>query len=153
VGTALLAAEIKQISTEKPAEVGATPELAAAISGKRYKFPANGLALKSLVLSLVDPNPHYDMEIYQRDPSQPPINRSGPVGLDGLYRRAECTSAITIASRGTWVNGSTFVLDRLFVGAGEEAQRFTLSFEGGRLHARAKNRFGKELSIDSEAGE
>ena len=149
-GASLLAGAIQQASTEKPGKVGATPEIAAAISGKKYNFPANGLGLKSLTMSLVDPDPHYEMEFYQRDPAQPAIHRSGPVGLDGRYRKSE-SAAVIIASRGTWVNGSTFALDRLVVGSGFDTNIWTLSFDGNKLHARAKDRGGEEVSVDGEA--
>ena len=39
----LLANAIRDVSTEKPTEVGATPETAAAISGKTYTFPRNAI--------------------------------------------------------------------------------------------------------------
>jgi len=110
----------------------------------------NGLGLKSLTMSLVDPDPHYEMEFYQRDPAQPAIHRSGPVGLDGRYRKSE-SAAVIIASRGTWVNGSTFALDRLVVGSGFDTNIWTLSFDGNKLHARAKDRGGEEVSVDGEA--
>ena len=53
--------------------------------------PGNALGLKSLSLTLADPSPHYDLEIYTLDRGQPPIKLSSPIGLDGLYRKSEPT--------------------------------------------------------------
>src|SRR5262249_22400240 len=72
-GANLLANKIVDVSTEKPTGVGATPEMAAIISGKVYRYPPNALNVKSLSLILTDPKPHYDVEIYARD-----ATKSGP---------------------------------------------------------------------------
>ena len=69
-GASLLADAVRDVSTEKPSEVGATPETAAAISGKVYTFPGNGLGLKSLTLTLTGPQPRIDLEFYDRDPDR-----------------------------------------------------------------------------------
>jgi hypothetical protein len=45
-------------------EVGATPEMAALISGKVYRLARSALNLKSLSLILTGPQPHYEMEIH-----------------------------------------------------------------------------------------
>ena len=66
-----LADKIREISTEKATEIGETPGTAAAISGRTYKFSANALNVKSISLILAHPSPHYDLEIYAPDPSQP----------------------------------------------------------------------------------
>jgi CubicO group peptidase (beta-lactamase class C family) len=51
----LLANKIRDVSTEKPTEVGPTPKMAGINSGKVYKFARNDLNVKSLSLSLTDP--------------------------------------------------------------------------------------------------
>ena len=68
-GATLLANAIRDVSTEKPSEVGATPEIAAAISGKTYTFPGNGMGLKSLSLTLAGSQPRVDLEFFDRDPT------------------------------------------------------------------------------------
>jgi hypothetical protein len=60
----LLTNKIRDVSTEKPTEAGTTPERAATISGKIYRFPPNAINVKSLSLILTDPQPHYDIETY-----------------------------------------------------------------------------------------
>jgi hypothetical protein len=151
-GASLLADALRNISSEKRTEVGATPELASAVSGKTFHFPANALNVKSFSLTFSDQQARFDQESYVRDPAQPPVRSSGPIGLDGLYRKGELAPAGLAARRGSWLNGSTFVIERLIIGAGEEAQKWTLSFDGERLHLRGKNRDGRDVLIDGQLG-
>ncbi len=150
-GTDLLANKLRDISTEKATEVGVTSEIASAISGKAYKFPANALGLRSLSLNLADPNPHYEAEMHRRDRSQPPLKLTCPIGFDGLYRKSESTAAGVFATKGKWVNGSTLEVERQWVGM-DELQKWTLSFDGDRLHLRGRDRDGRDVVVDSEPG-
>lgn len=150
-GANLLASKLAGIATEKATAVGATPELASAVSGKTYRFPANALGVKSISLTLAGPDPHYDLEIYVRDQTRLSPRFSGPIGLDGLYRKGEATTSGTFATKGKWLNGSTFEMERQTVGM-DELQKFLLSFDGDRLHLRGNDRDGREISIDGEAG-
>ena len=88
--------------------------------------------MKSLSLTLADPSPHYEAEIYTRDRSQPPLKLKSPIGFDGLYRKSEPTVAGVFATKGKWVNGSTLEVERQWVGM-DELQKWTLSFDGDRL--------------------
>jgi CubicO group peptidase (beta-lactamase class C family) len=151
-GANLLANAISNISTEKPTTVGVTPELASAVSGKTYHFPANPLNLTSLSLTFAESQVEYDLEISARDPAQPPIRLSGPIGLDGIYRKGEPAVAGVVAAKGVWLNGSTFVIESLTIGAGQEAQKWTLSFDGARLHLRGRSRDGRTVTTDGEVG-
>jgi hypothetical protein len=94
----------------------------------------------------------YDLEISARDPAQPPIRLSGPIGLDGIYRKGEPAVAGVVAAKGVWLNGSTFVIESLTIGAGQEAQKWTLSFDGARLHLRGRSRDGRTVTTDGEVG-
>jgi CubicO group peptidase (beta-lactamase class C family) len=87
----LLANKILDGSSEKATGVGGTPGMAAIISGKVYRFPPNAINVKSLSLILTDPQPHYDMETYRRDTTKSGPRFTGPIGLDGLYRKGELT--------------------------------------------------------------
>ena len=147
----LLASKIREIATETATEIGETPGTAATVSGRIYKFPVNALNVKSISLSLADPNPRYDLEIYGREQTLPPTRFSGPIGLDGLYRKSEATAAGVFATKGKWVNGSTFEVERQAVGM-DELQKWTLSFDGDKLQLRGKDRTGREISLDGEAG-
>jgi hypothetical protein len=42
------------------------------------------------------------------------------------------------------------VIDRLILGQGRPAERWTLTFDGDKLHVRVKLGDGDEISIDSE---
>jgi CubicO group peptidase (beta-lactamase class C family) len=149
-GANLLANKISEIATEKATEVGAVPELASAVSGRVYKFPANALDVKSLSLTF-DANPRYDLELYVRNQIRPSLRFSGPIGLDGLYRKSEPTGSRTFATKGKWLNGSTFEIERQVVGM-DELQKLVLSFDGDRLNLRARDRDGREVSVEGEPG-
>jgi CubicO group peptidase (beta-lactamase class C family) len=147
----LLASKLRDISTEKATEPGVATEVASAVSGKTYKFPANALGLKSLSLTLADPDPRYEFEVYIRDQTRPSLRFGGPIGFDGLYRKGEPTASGTFASKGKWLNGSTLEIERLALGM-DEQRKWILSFDGDRLHLRGKNRDGREISVDGEPG-
>lgn len=133
----------------------------ATISGKVYRFPPNEINVKSLSLILVDPQPHYEIEAYARDATKSDPRFTGPIGLDGLYRKGELTRhglagwlegvPRVNAVKGTWQDDHTFVIDRLVLGQGLPAERWTLTFDGEKVNVRLKFWRG-ELSADSEAG-
>jgi hypothetical protein len=148
----LLANKIRDISAEKPTQIGATPEIASAVSGKTYKFFDNALGVKSLSLTFADPHPRYDLEIYSRDQTKPSLKLTGPIGLDGLYRNSDPTFAGIIATKGNWLNDHTFMVERLTLGEGLAEQKWTLWFDGDKLNIRGNDRNGREISIDGELG-
>lgn len=150
-GANLLADAVREVSTEKPGEVGAVPEMAAAISGKVYTFPGNGLGLKSLALTLTGAEPRIDVEFYNRDPTAPPRKIGGPIGLDGRYRRGDMSPAGPSAAKGNWSDDHTFVLNRLILGAGLGEQKYTLSFEDEKLRVRGRDSNGREVLVDGGA--
>ena len=154
----LLANKVIDVSTEKRTEAGSPPEMAAIISGKVYRFPPNAIKVKSLSLILTDPLPRYDVEMYVDDATKSGPRFSGPIGLDGLYRKGEptCPEALAIrqvnAVKGTWQDDHIFVVDRLVLGEGQPAEEWRLSFDGKKLRVRAKLGDGSEISTDGETG-
>lgn len=148
-GADQLASAVREVSTEKPSEVGVAPETAAAISGKVYTFRGNALGLKSLSLTLAGSQPRIDLEFFDRDPTAPPRKVGGPIGLDGLYRQGDMSPAGPSAAKGSWSDDHTFQLRRLILGAGLAEQKYTLSFDGGNLTVRGFDRNGREVSVDS----
>ncbi len=154
----LLANKILDVSTEKSTGVGPTPEMAAIISGKVYRFPPNAINVKSLSLILSDPQPHYDIETYGRDTTKSGPRFTGPIGLDGLFRKGEPTYLQALAIRrvnavkGTWQDDHTFAIDRLILGQGKPAERWTLKFDGEQLNVRVELGEGPEISMNSETG-
>jgi CubicO group peptidase (beta-lactamase class C family) len=150
-GAQQLASKIQEISAEKPTAVGATPAAAAALSGKTYQFPKSELGLKSLSLSLTGPQPHYELEIYNRYQTDSSLRFAGPIGLDGLYRKGASTPLGVIALKGTWLNDHAFAMDLRLVG-GDKDQRWILSFDGEKPKLSGKGGDGREISIDGEPG-
>ena len=150
-GASLLAKAVRDVSMEKPSEVGATPETAAAISGKTYEFPRNVLGIKSLTLTLTGPQPRIDLEFYNQGPGAPSRRVGGPIGLDGLYRRGDATQVGIAAVKGSWLNDRTFVLQRFILGAGAAEQKYTLWFDDEKLNLRGTDWNGRDVSIDGAA--
>lgn len=152
VGMESLANAVRIAAIEKPSEVGATPVIASAVSGKVYHFQRNPLGVKSLSLTLIGADPHYDFELYTRDPSKPPEKISGPLGLDGLYRKGMETPFGPLAVKGKWLDDHAFEVERVNIGASEKSRKWTLSFDGDKLNLRGRNFEGVDFAIDSETG-
>jgi CubicO group peptidase (beta-lactamase class C family) len=158
----LLAGKIRDISTEKPTEVGATSKMAALISGKVYRFPPNEINVKSLSVILTDPQSHYEIETYARDATKTGPRFTGPIGLDGLYRKGELTYhgldtrfeglPRVNAVKGTWQGDHTFVIDVLGLGLGQPPEQWTLAFFGEKVNVLVKLPEGREALIDGETG-
>jgi CubicO group peptidase (beta-lactamase class C family) len=157
----LLADKIRDVSTEKPTEVGQASKLVATISGKVYRFPPNEINVKSLSLILVDPQPHYEIAAYARDATKSDPRFTGPIGLDGIYGKGERINygldgriggfPRVNAVKGSWQDDHTFVIDRLVLGQGVPTERWTLTFDGEKVNVRFKFWRG-ELSVDGETG-
>jgi len=117
------------------------------ISGKVYGFAPNALNVKSLSLILTGPRPHYDLELYARDPTKSGPRFTDPIGSDGLYRKGELNHVFSgpfqgsprvNAVKGTWQDDHTFVIDRLVLGLGQPPERWTLTFDGEKLNVRGE---------------
>jgi CubicO group peptidase (beta-lactamase class C family) len=156
-----LANTIKDAAVEKPTPVCPTPEMAAAISGKTYKFPDNELRLRSITLDLTDPRPHFEFEISLRYPAGSSVTYSQPIGLDGLYRKgsprlSDPNPGHITAAKGTWSDGQTFVIEAPDLGYGEQ-QKIVLTFSdlGKKLNLRRMVAVGEgwEGSVDGEQGD
>src|ERR1700716_1818931 len=155
----LLADKIRDVSTEKPTEVGQASKLVATFSGKVYRFPPNEINVKSLSLILVDPQPHYEIAAYARDATKSDPRFTSPIGLDGIYGKGERTDhgldgriggfPRVNAVKGSWQDDRTFVIDRLVLGQVVPAERWTLTFDGEKVNVRFKFWRG-ELSADGE---
>jgi CubicO group peptidase (beta-lactamase class C family) len=82
----LLADKIRDAATEKASEVVPSSKTAAIISGKIYHFAPNKMNMKSLSLFLIGPQQRYEIEAYHNGPNSE-MRFTGPIGLDGLYRK------------------------------------------------------------------
>lgn len=144
-----LAEVIAEVSTEKATKVGAAPAIAAAISGKTYKFSDNALGIKSLVLFLADESPRYIVQMAAGDPAQRQLD--GPIGLDGLYRKSAPSFLGIRAAKGSRQNEQTFIFDFQYVGLGETSM-WTLTFDGDKATLRGKARYGREATAEGTSG-
>ena len=106
-GQSLLAASIQKAATELASPVGPTPELAKTISGKSYRLQDNDLHAKTFSLNLVDPNPSWEYMVATERLDRPTVRFAGPIGLDGLFRKASTPYGID-AVKGSWLDDHTF---------------------------------------------
>jgi CubicO group peptidase (beta-lactamase class C family) len=158
----LLASKILDVSIEKPTEVGPISKMTDVISGKIYRFLPNQINVKSLSLMLIGPQPHYDIGLTPGTALYPGPTFTGPIGLDGLYRKGELTYhgldnrfeglPRVNAVKGTWQGDHTFVIDRLVLGQGEPPEQWTLMFFGEKLKVLGKLAEGREILIEGETG-
>ena len=152
-----LAKAIGEVAMEKPTAVGPVPEIAAAVSGKTYRFPDNVLQLKSFALFLADARPHFEAQVDVRFPVNM-FNFAGtfevPFGLDGTWHNGAPTPwgispGHTTAAKGTWRNDRTFDLESQELGFGG-ASKYVLSFDGRKLRFTRTDPWGHTVSIDGE---
>ncbi len=136
-GEGQLASAIWDAAIEKPTPVGPTSDIASAISGKTYKFPADELGLKSFTLFLTGQTPHIEYELYLANPAGASIKYNQPIGLNGLYSKglsklSDPYPGSISAAKGTWKDATTFEVDIQNIGLGTEI-KYTLSFNGNEL--------------------
>jgi CubicO group peptidase (beta-lactamase class C family) len=151
-GTERLANAIRAISTEAAADMSEAPPIATVVSGRTYTFSSNPLGVKSLSLTFAGPDPRYDFGLYSRDPTRPLQKISGPIGLDGRYRKGEPTAFGVIAVKGRWLDDHVFEIERRTIGEDGRTRKWTLSFDGDRLTLRGKNFEGVDVVVDSQPG-
>ncbi|MBR0691991.1 serine hydrolase [Bradyrhizobium lablabi] len=149
VGANLLAGELRDIATERTTAVGATPETAATISGKTYRFARSAFDVRKISLDLNGALPRYELEMSTPDPARPSIRLAGPIGLDGRYRLGDTTPLGVMALKGTWQDSHTFAIDLRMVG-GDTDRKWLLSFDGAKARLNGKDRFGHDVQVDSE---
>jgi len=146
---ALLAASIQKAATERASPVGATPELAKAISGKTYRLADNDLHVKTFSLNLADPDPSWEYTIATQRLDRPTARFAGSIGLDGLFRKSSTRYGID-AVKGSWLDDHTFVVDRRILGHGE-TQKWTLAFDGDKVEVKFESTDGAEAELHGAA--
>jgi CubicO group peptidase (beta-lactamase class C family) len=150
VAQSLLVQAIRRAATEQPSPVGETPELAQAISGRRYSFGDNMFQVKSFTLTLAGTEPGWEFTTLTGKPEQPIARFSGPLGLDGLYRKGAPKNYGIDAVKGRWLDQHTFSVDRRILGHGE-TQNWTLTFDGNKVLVNYVDTDGTRLELRGEA--
>jgi CubicO group peptidase (beta-lactamase class C family) len=141
---------IAEAATERPSPVGPVPETAKQVSGKVYAFAPNVLNLRTLALNLSDVDPSF---VFVGSPSSSTTTNygnSGPLGLDGTYRTGGRARFGVNAAKGNWQDENTFVLDLHTLG-NDDAQKFTLTFEGANVDLQFQNAFGWKVRVQGTA--
>jgi hypothetical protein len=112
---------------------GPLPARADEVSGATYQFEDNPLHVKTITLTF-----NYTTEasslitFYDSQPS-----RSGPLGLDGVYRMAPGKNGLNVGQRGYWNDSDTFTLDYNEI-ANRDSYILNIHFEVDKMIMSAK---------------
>jgi len=113
--------------------VPALPETAERISGKTYVIEDNPAGWKSLTATFEEGSPLAHVTL---------VNAVGEVsvqvGLDNVYRIAKLPDGNTIALRGQWEGGSTFVVRQLQSSPNVEEVEMSFDYKGNDLAIHAQ---------------
>jgi len=127
-GVAALQAAVQEVALPPAASpVAALPEIAEAISGRRYVFEANPALLDWFRLDFAG-EAEATMEFSGSGEDAPRVVR---VGLDGIYRTAP-DGAVPGLGRGYWEDDTTFVIDYNTLPSLEHFT-FRLTFDGEQV--------------------
>jgi CubicO group peptidase (beta-lactamase class C family) len=138
---ALLAKSIGKAATEQATPVRPAPELANAVSGRVYKFPDNEVHF--------DSSPTWKMSFATQRLDRPTSQLSGPLGLEGLFRKSSLRNYGIDAVKGNWLDDHTFVMERRILGHGE-TQTWTFAFHGKEVDLTFENTDGAKNELHGE---
>jgi CubicO group peptidase (beta-lactamase class C family) len=125
-GAAKLADALKTIQQPPPAQpVPALPEMAAAVSGKTYRFEPNAANIKTFRLDF-DDSAEAGIEMAFDDTQE---TYSGLLGLDGVFRMTPGENGLPTGIRGQWTDAVTFTMDVDTI-ANRESFTYVLRFKG-----------------------
>jgi len=152
VATSQQPASVRVPHTERTSPHGKTPELAKHISGKTHQVSSNALRVKTFVLNLVDPDPFWEITTYAGGLDQPAGRFSGLLGLDGISRKSPPVNYGINASKGRWLDGRRFALERRILGR-SETQLWILAFDGNKVEVAFENTDGTKATLYGEVKE
>ena len=147
----LLAAAIRSAAVERPSARGEAPPLAAAISGKTYRFARNNLQLESFALNLVGANPSWEFTI-PATRERPARTFGGPLGLDGAFKTSSPSEHGIDAVKARWADGRTLEVERRILGH-SDVQLWRLAFDGGKVVVNFENTDGFKSEVRGEQAE
>ncbi len=143
---ALLADKTKEMTVEARTQAaGASPPLAAAISGKVYRLQPNQLRFRSFSFTFEKDAASY---AYEFDGQR----FGGPIGLEGLHGIGGRRLYGQSAAKGRWLDDKTFQLEVQTLG-NDDAGTVTCTFDGKSLSGRLSSLGGYKLEFQGEADE
>ncbi len=143
---ALLADKTKEMTVEARTQAaGASPPLAAAISGKVYRLQPNQFRFRSFSLTFDKDQASY---AYEFDGQR----FGGPIGLDGFYGIGGRRLYGQSAAKGRWLDDKTFQLEVQTLG-NDDAGTLTFTFDGKGLNVRLNALIGYKTDFRGEAEE
>jgi CubicO group peptidase (beta-lactamase class C family) len=152
IATSLLATSIREAATEEPSAVGGTPDLAKSISGKTYQLDQNEIKVKTFTLNFLDKDSSWEITTASGKLDSPTEIFTGPMGLDGTFRKSPPAWYGIDAVRGRWLNERTFAVERRILGH-SETQTWTLAFEGTKVDISFEDTDGAKVGLHGEAKE
>jgi CubicO group peptidase (beta-lactamase class C family) len=151
-GNARLAEQVRAAAVEKATPVGPASPLAAAISGKSWRFDRNPSGLRSLQLDLTAAQPRYRAEFELARAGMPPRRIDGPIGLDGVSRSQDVGGGEVLAVKGRWLADDTFEIVTQQVTEGIVTTT-AFTFRGGEVDAVLKANPGYTFRLHGHEGE
>ena len=104
------------------------------------------------MLNLVDPDPFWEITTYAGGLDQPAGRFSGLLGLDGISRKSPPVNYGINASKGRWLDGRRFALERRILGR-SETQLWILAFDGNKVEVAFENTDGTKATLYGEVKE
>jgi hypothetical protein len=153
IGSARLADRVAAAAVETRSPVMPAPALAAAISGKTYRFPENRTGLRSLKLDLTGAVPSYDITFASAIPNGETPHFNGPIGLDGLFRLREAHGQEPVlAVKGSWVSDDSFRVTSRSLLQGI-VSTYLLSFHDSQIDLALEDNSGFRAKVRGEVRE
>ena len=153
IGSARLADRVAAAGVETRSPVAPAPALAAAISGKTFRFPENRIGLQSIKLDLTAAEPSYETTLAAAAPNGAVRRLQGPIGLDGLFRVREARDMDPVlAVKGSWVSDNSFqvIARSLLEGI---VVTYVLTFNGSQVDLALEDNSGVRARLRGVAGE
>jgi hypothetical protein len=152
VGSSVLEASLRRAAAEQATPMGATPDLAKAVSGKLYRFADNKLHVRSLTLTLVGADPSWEVIQVPEQANAAAPRFAGPMGLDGQFRVGPEERYGFNATKGYWFNDHTFAVERRILGH-SETQLWRLRFDGTKVDFRFADTDGTKAELSGETSD
>lgn len=150
--TAELAERVKAAAIDEPTPASpTTPPVAKTVSGKRWRFDGNPMRIKSLTLTLDDPQPSYAYELADGPPNAPMGRFGGPIGFDGRFAVGGRLPYGPSAARGVWsADGDSLMLQVQTLG-NDDMMRVTFVFGDRTVDVRLEGAGGFRAKMQGRA--
>ena len=141
-----LSHSVRDAAKNKAIAVPPTPALAGQISGRSYRFERNAQGINTAMLDLASASPHYEIVFNSANPMNGPMHRTGPVGLDGLFRTNDESAGPARAVRASWTDATTLAMESRALSDGVIA-RYTFHFADSAVDVEYSDSAGNKAQL------